>query len=558
VDELEALNSDAVCRWARLAACTLNAHRAEIDHINVFPVADRDTGSNLAVTLQAAAEALEREPPTSAADALRVFARAALVGARGNSGVIVSQLLRGLADAAPGSWGAAGAGPYGAAELRDGLRIGVNYAYAAVAEPVEGTVLTVIRAAADGLPLAPTDLEALVRAAVREAETALGRTPRQLEALARAGVVDAGGQGLVLVLDALAVAVCGQSAATAGGEHDAHDAHDAQRHRHRAAVRESGSSDFEYEVQYLLDAPATATGGLRDGLSALGDSVVIAGSGDGTWNIHAHVNDVGAAIEAGVSSGTVRAINVARFDPPFTGSAGSAAASDNDAGGADPDAGTPTAVLAMAPGTGLAHLFVREGIRVVGESDEPLTVAGVLRAIEAAGSTQVIVLSNGASDAALAETAAVQARRQGVRVALVPTRSPVQGLAAVAVHDVGRGFDDDVVAMAEAAAATRFAEVVVAGEQSLTSVGICQAGDVLGLIDGDVVEIGAVPLAVADALLVRLSGVGAELMTLLVGERAPTGAGEQLAQRVRELAPLTEVTVYLGTPDDALLVIGVE
>jgi DAK2 domain fusion protein YloV len=454
--------------------------------------------------------------------------------------VVLSQLLRGLADAAPTADG------YGAQQLRAGLAGGVRLAYAAVAEPVEGTILTVARAAAEGLPPAPAQLHDLVRAAVSCAEAALARTQQQLPALTSAGVVDAGGQGLLLVLDALAVAVTGEAGRVRPVAVDI----PARRH----AARESGSTEFEYEVQYLLDAPTGATVALRESLSALGDSVVVAGTGDGTWNVHVHVNDAGAAIEAGVAAGAVRQISVARFDD--------AAPSGDHAGGTELPSAATTAVVALAPGAPLARLFAREGITVVEHDDaSPLTAADLVGAVRDTGAGQVVLLPNSEPAAGIdgvVDTAAAQARTAGVRVAVVPTRSPVQGLAAVAVHDPARPFDDDVVAMAEAAAATRFAEVVIAGEQSLTSVGICEAGDVLGMIDGEVVEIGRGLVPVAFSLVARLVGVGVELMTVLVGSGAPAGLGELIAGHVRELAPLTDVTIYLSGQQTRPLIIGVE
>jgi DAK2 domain fusion protein YloV len=529
VDATGALDAGAVRRWARAAAAALQAHRAEIDGLNVFPVADRDTGSNLALTMAAAADALDASAAITASDALAVLARAAVLGARGNSGVILSQLLRGLASV-PGD----DDGGYRAEQFRAGLAAGVECAYAAVAEPVEGTILTVATASVDALPADPVGLADLVRAAAAAAADALEHTPEQLAPLARAGVVDAGGRGLVVVLDALVRAV-------AGGDEPA----DARvtvpaGAQHVRGIRESGSAEFEYEVQYLLDAPASATAGLRRALLQLGDSVVIAGTGDGTWNVHAHVNDVGAAIEAGVSAGTARQISVTRFDDSAPGA-------------------SPTAVVAVAQGPALRNLFTREGITVVEPAGaEAVTAEEVLAAIRASGAAQVVLLPNAAQVTGVAETAAATARASGARVAVVPTRSPVQGLAAVAVHDPLRDFDDDVVAMAEAAAATRFAEIVIASEQSLTSVGICEAGDVLGMIDGEVVEIGRGLVPVAFSLVARLLAVGAEVMTVLVGGDAPAGLGELVAGHVRERAPLTDVTVYLGGGTGCPLTIGVE
>ena len=171
---------------------------------------------------------------------------------------------------------------------------------------------------------------------------------------------------------------------------------------------------------------------------------------------------------------------------------------------------------------------------------------------------QIVLLPNAARLAEVAEAAAAQARREGRRATVVPTRSPVQGLAAVAVHDPGRRFDDDVVAMAEAAAATRYGEITIAERRSLTSAGVCEQGDVLGLIDGDVVDIGADISAVALTVTDRLLGVGAELLTVLVGLDAPDGIGAAVTEHVRSRAALTEVCVVAAGQPRPPVVIGAE
>ena len=291
-------------------------------------------------------------------------------------------------------------------------------------------------------------------------------------------------------------------------------------------------------MQYLLEASDADVAALRTGLVGLGDSVVvITGTGDGTFNVHVHVNDVGAAIEAGIAAGRPRQVTVVRFGDGV----------EHTSTGAD------TVLIAIAPGMGLNRLFESEGVRVV-----PDVVEDVLACITVSAAREVILLPNVRVSSGVAEVVAERARQAGVRVAVVPTRSPVQGLAAVAVHDASRRFEDDVVAMAEASAATRFAEVTIADAEALTSVGICQPGDVLGLIDGEVVEIGRSVLSVALALVDRLLGVGAELLTLLVGAGATPGLGDVLARHVRDRTQLTEVAAYeIGQPD-CPLIIGVE
>lgn len=524
---LDALDADAVRRWSRTAVELLEAHRAEIDALNVFPVPDSDTGSNLVTTLQAADAALAAAEPADAAAALDALALGAARGALGNSGFIVSQILRGLADATTRT--------LDAAALSAGLARGATLARTAVVSPVEGTVLTVARAAADAA-VGP-DLAAVVTNAVAAADRALQRTPSQLADLAQAGVVDAGGRGLVVLLDALARTVTGVAVPLVPVRLPLRSS-DAD------PERETGAAEFGFEVQYLLDAPDDAVEPLRDSLARLGDSVAVVPTGAGRWNVHVHVNDVGAAIEAGVEAGRPHQIAVVKFaDQPS----------------AHVELDGAAAVLAVAPGTGLAHLFAAERVGVV-EADagaEP-SVDDVLAAIRETGAHELVLLPNASPGTAVAEAAAERARAQGVRVSVVPTRSPVQGLAAIAVHDPARRFDDDVVAMAEAAAATRFAELTFAREAALTAVGICEPGDVLGLIDGEVVEIGRGLLAVAFNIVDRLLGVGAELMTVLIGADAPARAGDLIAAHVRERAPFTDVTVYEGGQPDYPVIIGVE
>jgi DAK2 domain fusion protein YloV len=515
---LAALDAQAVRSWSATAVRTLDEHRAEIDGLNVFPVPDRDTGTNLALTLRAAQQALDGEPGADTARAaLSALAVGAALGAQGNSGAIVSQVLRGIAESVPEGE------PCDGVALAAGLARGAALARSAVVDPVEGTILTVAAAAARAAGTGGS-LADVVTAAVRAALAALEHTPEQLSALADSGVVDAGGRGLVLLLDALAVVVTGSGVVP-------------DETLAPAAACDLDEGGYAFEVQYLLDAPDSAIAPLRSALAGLGDSVVVAGTGDGTWRVHVHVDDAGAAIEAGIEAGKPRRVSVVRFADQLPGP-------------------VAVAVLVLAEHPGIARLFDPEGVRVLtaphaGAEDLAAAVAEL-------GVAEAVVLPNSAGGLAAAEAGAELARRRGVRVVVVPTRSPVQGLAAVAVHDPSRRFDDDVVAMAEAAAATRPAEIVIAQQDSLTSVGLCRAGDVLGLIDRDVVQIGHSTISVAFGLLDRLLGVGAELVTLLVGEGLPSNTGAVLAEHVRQRSPLTEVAVYDGGPPDRPLIIGAE
>ncbi len=532
---LDVLDASAVRRWCQAAVEAMAAHRDEINDLNVYPIPDGDTGTNLEFTLRSAAEAVADDGSASAGEVLRAMAQGAVLGARGNSGAIVAQVLCGLAD------GLADAEQADGQALAAGLRRACDLAYAAVAEPVEGTVLSVIRSCAEAAEaMAEPALSAVLGAGVRAAEEALRRTPEQLDVLARAGVVDAGGRGLVVLLGELVAVVTGEPVADFPAPRPARDRRALQQ------AREAGSPEYGYEVQYLLEAGDEAVGRLRQELAALGDSLVVVGTGSGPFKVHVHVNDVGAAIEAGIEAGRPHRITVVRFCDQV------AAEPATDRSG--------VALVAVAPGEGLADLLRSEGVLVVdgGPTANPST-AEVLDGILATRAAQVILLPNAPAVGGVAELAAQQAREQGVVVAVVPTKSPVQGLAAVAVHDEQRRFEDNVIAVAEAAAATRFAEVTIAVRDSLTYAGRCSAGDVLGLIDGEVVEIGGDVVGMGISLVNRLVAAGGELVTVLSGaDQDAAAAAEAVVEHVRTTLPFVEVSSYVGGQPHYPLLIGVE
>ena len=561
---LRTLDAGSVRLWCARTLDALAAHRAELDRINVYPVPDGDTGTNLVLTLRAAADELSASTVTDAGQALRAMARGAVLGARGNSGVIVSQFLRGLAEELAGS-----AEPDGVALAR-ALGRAEELAWAAVDEPVEGTALSVVRAAAVAVAEGPgrdrsAALGEVVCAAVDAAAEALRHTPEQLDALARAGVVDAGGRGVLMVLRALAEVVGGvvePDRSNIGPPDPTVELDGSSVGAGRGGVDPAPGSPAEsltgssadtsgpgYEVQYLLDSTEDRVRVLRGRLGALGDCLAVVGTGEGTWNVHVHVDDVGAAIEAGIDAGRPSRITVERLS-------GSPDHVAPDTGPVD----RPTrAVVAVAPGEGLSGLFEAEGVAVVGTGpDRVPTVDEVVAAIMGTGAASVVVLPNHGAVTQVADRAARAARVRGLRVAVVPTRSPVQGLAAVAVHDGLRRFDDDVIAMAEAAAATHWAEVTVAAREALTMAGPCRAGDVLGLADGDVVLIGSSVPQVATDLVDRMLSAGGEMVTVILG----TGAGAELGRRVERHVvahhPAVEVRVYDGGQPHHPVILGVE
>lgn len=302
--EAPAMRLGIVLRFVDVGVDALAEAREEIDALNVFPVPDGDTGTNMFLTMESASVAMDEafaalpeeiagtdEQVDAMAALSGAIIKGALLGARGNSGVILSQILRGMVKVDPISGNSL---KPTAEAVRAGLRQAADMAYAAVGKPKEGTILSVIRAAAETAAATDTDdLEVMIEAVARGAREALARTPEQLDVLKRAGVVDSGGRGMVVIMDALAEVVTGRRAPAGPAQ---------------ARVPQpefAPGTDYDgppFEVMYLLDARDDAIPRLKEELSDLGDSLVVVG-GDGLWNIHVHVTDAGAAIERGMGAG---------------------------------------------------------------------------------------------------------------------------------------------------------------------------------------------------------------------------------------------------------------
>lgn len=544
---------DTVLRFVDVAVDALAEAREEIDALNVYPVPDGDTGTNMYLTIAAARDALRETLPAPVPAALAAFARGALLGARGNSGVILSEMLGAIAR----RLGAAGDDDRYAEVMAEALQQATEASYAAVGEPVEGTMLTVLRAAADAARELAKDPAARSRdvftTAAAAAREALARTPQQLEVLARAGVVDAGGRGVCVILDAAETALTGRRPVAVGLPLGTHVIPIPQ-------LPHDGAGDLSsdgpaYEVMYLLDGPDGEVPHLRVRLGELGDSVVVVG-GDGLWNVHVHTDDVGAAIEAGLAAGRPHRIRVTHFAEQIAHAAGPHPAERH----------APSVVrrvIAVSAGPGLAALFEEAGAVVVegGPGRRPST-GQLLEAIAQCRATEVVVLPNDRDTVRAARMAASTAEAddrgaRGLRVAVIPTHAQVQGLAALAVHEPGRTFDQDVLEMTATARHVRHGAVTVAARTAMTSAGPCQEGDVLGVIEGDFVVVGSDLTVVATEVLDRLLAPGGELVTL-VGGAGDGDVAERTCAWVEQHHPHVDVVVYDGGQERYPLLMSVE
>jgi uncharacterized protein len=516
----------------------LSAQRERIDELNVFPVPDGDTGTNMTLTVQAGLEALRGTRHADAAAAARAVTRGTLRGARGNSGVILSQILRAVVDVVTGHR-AIDATLYAAA--LDRARV---LAYEAVGHPVEGTILTVVTAAAEEAAAAVADGADLVTTSDRVCATAhraVAATREQLDVLREAGVVDAGGRGLEVLLAAVHAHLTGEEPEAAEDHADVTgDPFRDECHR--------GSLAYRFEVQFLLDAEDHVAPGLRDRLELLGDSVVVV-AGGGLLNVHVHTDDVGAAIEEGIALGRPSEIHVTHFGDQI-------AERDNEAPPATIGA------VAVVSGDGAHALAAELGATTVeGAAGRLPSVADLLNACGDVRAGTLVVLPGHPNVVATARQAADVAVAEGGRpfevVAEAATLAAV--LSALAVLDPTAPADEVVADLRAAAGAVRCGEVVPAVRDADTPIGPVTSGQPLAIVQGDVVAGAHDALEALEAVCTHLGVGDAELVTLLLGRDVSEAERDRAEELVRSLAGHTsEVTVVEAGQHPSRFTVGVE
>lgn len=527
----------------------LRAHQEELNRLNVYPVPDGDTGTNLALTLESVHAALVG---TTDLDAVcEAIAHGSLMGARGNSGVILSQILRGLTDAFRAG------GAVGAPELVDGLHRASNAAYAAVMHPVEGTILTVVRSSADAAAAADPDdsLESVLTVVREAAHDAVARTPEQLPVLAEAGVVDAGGRGLALLFDAWLHVLDGRPLPEPERVAPAGVSTPASGIGEPGVLGQLGQPDARsrtdlgprYEVMFLLAAPDAEIDGFRDAWDGLGESIVVVG-GDGTWNCHVHTDDLAGAIEAGLAVGRPSGLHITDLWEQV----GQREAEWVAAAGA-----VTSAVIAVATGPGITALMRDLGAASVvsgGQSMNPST-AEILDAVERVEATGIVILPNNRNIIPVAEQVVGLASRP---VVIVPTRSVIEALAALLEHDPDAPAGDNAVVMAAAAARVRTGEVTQAVRDGVGECGPIAAGDWLAVTRAGISARAASALEAAIAVVDLLVTDDDELVTVLAGEGALPGDVERLRAHVGATHPSVELEVHDGGQPLYPYLLGVE
>ncbi|MEY2469241.1 MAG: fatty acid kinase [Actinomycetota bacterium] len=516
----------------------LKTHKERVNRLNVYPVPDGDTGTNMALTLDSVCDAVAVVDAGDMAAVCQAVSRGSLMGARGNSGVILSQVLRALADGCK----AAPPDGAGALELAAALTNAAEAAYGAVMRPVEGTILTVARESAEAASAEAGhggDLLATIEAAKTGGEESLARTPELLPVLAQAGVVDAGGAGLLLLLDAALHVVDGRALPEAPDEGDepAFDPNEL------AALHgdDHNVGDLRYEVMYFLEAHDETIPAFKRVWSGIGDSIVVVG-GEGLWNCHIHTDDIGAAIEAALDAGRPKSIRVTDLMEQVEEERWVREAPADDDADTTP---VPTAVVAVATGTGIRRIFRSLGVQQIvagGQSMNPST-AQILEAVEAAPAECVIVLPNNKNIIAVAEQVQ-DLTSKTVRV--VRTTGVAEGFAALMEYDPEATAEENARAMAACADRVVSGEITRAVRDSETDAGEIKAGDFIGISREGIVVIAESLNAACCELIDKLATDDHEIVTLIEGEGASTASTRLVSEWIGEHRPKATVEVHHG------------
>ena len=524
----------------------LEDHKESINRLNVYPVPDGDTGTNMFLTVGSVLEEMEAVASDDRDAVCAALSHGSLMGARGNSGVILSQVLRGMsacfaqADAIDGD------------VLASALTEASVAADGAVMKPVEGTILTVVREVARAARDAAetSAISKVVEEALTEGEAALERTPEQLIVLREAGVVDAGGAGFLLLLHAILHVLDGRALPVAENSTEIASVTIGKQ-------QQDELSELRYEVMYLLNAPDEAIEGFKNVWAGLGDSIVVVG-GDGLWNCHIHTDAIGPAIEAGIEVGRPQRIRVTDLaeevmEERWVREAAESGKTDDLAAPQQ----VPCAVVAVSPAPGIGRIFHSLGVQELvlgGQSMNPST-SELLEAVERAPAEQIVILPNNSNIVAVARTVDDETEKT---VVVVPTTSVPEGFASLLGYDPQAIATENAKVMLEIASGVDVGEVTQAVRATSTPVGEVAEGDWIGLDRDGVCAIGATLVEAATNLLNEIIGEDSEILSLIVGEGASDADTRAITEWVTENRPTVETEIHTGGQSHYPFFFGVE
>lgn len=524
---LLACDGQGLKRLFNASLAWLDQHTAMINSLNVFPVPDGDTGTNMYLTLQAACQEIGSSPEDRVGAVAQQASRGALMGARGNSGVILSQILRGFAQSLKDKE------DFSAAEFASALQRGATVAYQAVIKPVEGTILTVVRessAAAVEVSSQLGDLRELFEYVVHIARESVAKTPQLLPVLREAGVVDAGGQGLFVILEGMTKCLQGQALEI---EVELSEMVELQQ-----AAPETG---YGYDVQYILEGEHLDVPQIRADISAMGEHALVVGD-SGTVKVHVHTPHPGDPLNYGARHGSLSRVIVENMQEQYQSFIMGRAApvlADQEA------EELPIGIVAVSPGPGLDKLFESLGANIIvsgGQTMNPSTEQ-LLQAVQDAPAPDVIILPNNSNIILAAQQAQALSSK---RVRVIPSQTVPQGVSALLAYNYSADLDDNARAMERSITEVSTAEITTAVRNVSVNGLSVQEGQIIGLIDGELKVVDEHIDIVVEQVLEWMYTDETEIITLYYGEQASAASAEALADRLASRYPEVEIEVIEG------------
>ncbi len=509
---MERLHAEDLVGMVDAAIDALRVHKEEINAMNVFPVPDGDTGTNMLLTMQAVKEAVGEADHQDMASICRAISRGSLMGARGNSGVVLSQILKGMTEVMEDKES------LDVEAMAEALSRGAEIAYRAVMKPVEGTILTVVKAASDEgkrIKDACSTLEEWLSGVTRKAKEALDQTPELLPVLKEAGVVDAGGRGLLAIFEGFLAFLTGEELGEVEEEVEM-----------TGLPSGAGVEDFRYEAQFILHCKDSRVERFRETLHRLGGSVLVVG-GDKVYRVHVHTDQLGKVIEEASRVGRLSDVEITDLREQVEERGIPGAGSGRGTEAAEKQVG----VVAVAVGEGIKDVLRSMGVdRIVdgGQSMNPST-AELLDAVDSLPQDRVILIPNNRNIIPAAE----QTRSLTVKeLAVIPAAAITEGFAAMVAFDPRSGLEENRRRMTEALKGVRTGAVTTAVRDSRCRLGRIKKGDYIGIYRGEIVSKSEDMKEAALLLLRRMVEEGGEIISVIVGEGA---AGRDQGDIVRFL-----------------------
>lgn len=544
-------NGQQLRKLAQASMIWLDKHHRTVNDLNVFPVPDGDTGTNMLLTMRSAYGRIQDSDEMHVGKMAAALSQGALMGARGNSGVILSQIWRGLAR------GLKDKETFNAADLALAFQAASDTAYSGVMRPVEGTILTVIREGAEEARDAATksqDLRFLIERILERCEQALERTPELLPVLKQAGVVDSGGKGLVYILEGMLRYTNGQMDGVA------EEIAQAQRAGHvpaqALAMPDGGELENPYDVQFILMGQNFDVETVRSRIDAMGDSTVVVGD-ETTIKVHIHVKDPGEPISYGISLGQITDVVVENMQmqmDEIVHAPGITAVPEITPAKVEPG---QIGVVAVAAGEGLANIFMSLGVAHIvngGQTNNPSTEE-IFQAIQDVPTDKVIILPNNKNIILAAEAARDLSPKH---VAVVPSKTAPQGFSAMMALNPDGDLAETAAAMQEALGYVTTGEITRATRSVELDGVVVNEGEVIGVVNGRLCVSGSeLPAVIAD-VLAEMEMDDQELLSLYYGQDVTEVEATAVAQQIEALYPDIEVEILPGGQAYYFYILGAE